>query len=194
MIGSGKSYVSKLISDTYGYHYINTDKLFKNVFNLGAYRCAMDAFAETNKIKPFKNDQYDSKYMFTRLFNEEECLTDFSLVKKLNEMNSMFLYGELLHHLTTENISPDRTIILEMATLPVSKFSQLCKKIVKVQRDVTITDILARDPGRDYMATTCLMVYQKSCFLDKIDTIVNDGCSDEELLEQFRSICESYTF
>lgn len=192
VIGNGKSYVSKLIANTYGWHHINTDKLFKEVLHKPCYMAALEEFAKPKKLVPYKNGVYDAPYMFTTLFNEEQCLTDYPILKELNELNSDFLYGELLKKLMT--ISPDDIIILEMATLPFSKFAGLCKRIFRVERYATISDILERDPNRDYMATSCVRSYQMECFGNKkMDTIFNNGYTDEEIIRQFRNNYEPHT-
>lgn len=200
LIGSGKSYVSKLVSKELGYHHLDCDALFKRVIVSQTYLKHLCRFLEEFEINPIKGGVYDSEKMFKTLFSDDQMNKNWELLKALNKFNYPFLYSEIIKELT--NIPLQDKVLIEMATLPASPISTICRQMIMVTRPIYPQDISRRDPKRDLDVVPYLIAYQServdSSTVDIIENINQDDlineepyfryASDKTILETFENI------
>lgn len=114
VIGSGKSYVTKLIADAYGYKYISADNVFKNiVLNNDSYRIALQDFLNIFEVSAFYNDKYNGHEIGDLLFSYSQMRLNFPILKAFNKLNYTYIRDALV-----EEIFGMNDCIIEMATLP----------------------------------------------------------------------------
>lgn len=199
LIGSGKTHVSKLIEKHNGFHRISSDDIFKEWIKNSIYLKNLSDFLSEFDIDPLTNGSYDSVRMFETMFSDKEMDNNWPLVKAINRFNFTYLYSGIIKEL--KNIPIDDNIIIEMATLPISAISSICKQMFLITRPVYPSDILNRDPNRNLQIVSNLIAYQ----LERIDCVseiicnINqtdlDNCSsyigyasDEKLLKDFNNL------
>ncbi len=197
LICSGKSYFSKLISEKFGYKYLDCDSIFKNqMLHDIIFRESIQKFFKQYGIECFLEDgKYNSKDVSEFLFgwNSEEHLKEFNSVVRT------FL-NPLLH----DQILKNEYVLIEMATLPDNPIKYLCDEIVCIYNkehgnqvvDKFVSEVIKRDPNRKEFHVVNIMNNQ----YESISSIPFEKClntydvenqkyfSDEELIKSFLNI------
>lgn len=199
IIGSGKTHVSKLIETRRNFHRISSDDIFKEWIKDSTYLKNLSDFLLELDVDPLTNGVYDSARMFETMFSNKEMDDNWPLVKAINKFNFTYLYSDIVKIL--KDIPLDDNIIIEMATLPSSAISTICKQLFLIARPIYPVDILKRDPNRNLQIVSNLIAYQLErtecvseiiCNIDQKDL---DTCapyigyaSDEKILEDFDNL------
>lgn len=120
VIGSGKSYVAKLIAAKRDYQHINADDLFKNkVLNNVSYRVALQNFLDIFEIPAFIDEKYNGRGIGKLLFSDSQKRLNFPALKALNKLNSTYISDALREEMFGMN-----DCIIEMTTLPNFEYLQ----------------------------------------------------------------------
>lgn len=196
LICSGKSYFSKLISETFGYKYLDCDSIFKTqLLQDELFKMTIQNFFKQYNIKCFLDDgKYNSKDVSKFLFDQYSG----NNLKEFNAVVRTFL-NPILH----KEISNNSKVLIEMATLPDNPIKHLCDHVVfvyngkhSIDHNTLFSDVYKRDPNRKYVHT---MIYNQRKILDSeyfdnyvnVYDIKNDKfVSDEELINNFLQIIE----
>lgn len=201
-IASGKSHVAKLIADTYGFKYVNSDALFKSAVRpLSKYKKAATAFFAQRGVKMLTEDgEYNTAAITECLFPQNDPM--FTDLAFFSEMNRPFIRDAL-----NEACDTSVPVLLEMATLPaIPEFYYKCtlslfvtngiagepfRKARLLERDwhrtgnLSVLMDLAQQPAFHYVhqVSRDILNWDNGAFVD-----------DAEVLRQFNNIRSTSMF
>lgn len=189
-IGSGKSYIAKLLIDQ-GYRHVNADAVFKQeVLTNPDYRKDLSSFLSRIGICAFISSVsgehvfgselshaddsviYNVRGLMDALFSPTQAGNGFPLLTALNEFNHPWMYSALFRAMS-EPSCYEVPVVLEMALLPMfANIHRLpgadCMPIIEVRGaesyGLRMEIIAARDPHRPRSYNTEILAYHEKVF------------------------------
>ncbi len=176
--GSGKSEISKILSNKINAKIIDADKVVKELYTLGQeyYNKILELFG--NKVLE-KNNKLNRNKIAEIIYNNE------SEREKLNNLTYKYVVDEIKKRVKKEkNIN----IIIDAPLLFESKLDEICDITVAVlaEKSLKINRICTRDNIEQKIAISRLAIQKEdSYYQKKADYIVtNNGKKDEINLEE----------
>lgn len=210
IIGSGKSYVAKLIAEKREYRYVNVDELIKNsIMTNESHQVRLIDFFKIFDISFFTDDtrtKVNSQIVSELLFSEAQRNLSFPILRSFNKLNETY-FADIVR----EEIYGSADCIVDMALLPMYQSIVPMNANILVRGDAFEDDIkhcsnhfdrIVNRDKRDINVTANIIRYQtnklmeyethnKSFKLDNMD-IKNGGFfPDDEILRQFDDIVMS---
>ncbi len=176
--GSGKSEISKILSNKINAKIIDADKVVKELYTPGHeyYNKILELFG--NKILE-KNNKLNRSKIAEIIYNNE------SEREKLNNLTYKYVVDEIKKMVKKEN---NNNIIIDAPLLFESKLDEICDITVAVlaEKSLKINRICTRDNIEQKIAISRLAIQKEdSYYQKKADYIVtNNGKKDEINLEE----------
>lgn len=176
--GSGKSEISKILSNKINAKIIDADKVVKELYTPGReyYNKILELFG--NKILE-KNNKLNRSKIAEIIYNNE------SEREKLNNLTYKYVVDEIKKMVKKEN---NNNIIIDAPLLFESKLDEICDITVAVlaEKSLKINRICTRDNIEQKIAISRLAIQKEdSYYQKKADYIVtNNGKKDEINLEE----------
>jgi len=176
--GSGKSEISKILSNKINAKIIDADKVVKELYTPGHeyYNKILELFG--NKILE-KNNKFNRSKIAEIIYNNE------SEREKLNNLTYKYVVDEIKKMVKKEN---NNNIIIDAPLLFESKLDEICDITVAVlaEKSLKINRICTRDNIEQKIAISRLAIQKEdSYYQKKADYIVtNNGKKDEINLEE----------
>lgn len=176
--GSGKSEISKILSNKINAKIIDADKVVKELYTPGHeyYNKILELFG--NKILE-KNNKLNRSKIAEIIYNNE------SEREKLNNLTYKYVVDEIKKMVKKEN---NNNIIIDAPLLFESKLDEICDITVAVlaEKSLKINRICTRDKIEQKIAISRLAIQKEdSYYQKKADYIVtNNGKKDEINLEE----------
>lgn len=176
--GSGKSEISKILSNKINAKIIDADKVVKELYTPGQeyYNKILELFG--NKVLE-KNNKLNRNKIAEIIYNNE------SEREKLNNLTYKYVVDEIKKMVKKEN---NNNIIIDAPLLFESKLDEICDITVAVlaEKSLKINRICTRDNIEQKIAISRLAIQKEdSYYQKKADYIVtNNGKKDEINLEE----------
>lgn len=176
--GSGKSEISKILSNKINAKIIDADKVVKELYTPGHeyYNKILELFG--NKVLE-KNNKLNRSKIAEIIYNNE------SEREKLNNLTYKYVVDEIKKMVKKEN---NNNIIIDAPLLFESKLDEICDITVAVlaEKSLKINRICTRDNIEQKIAISRLAIQKEdSYYQKKADYIVtNNGKKDEINLEE----------
>lgn len=167
LMGAGKTYFSKLLSETYNLEYVSSDLIFKEeVITNEYYKQLLVTFFEQYNIDAFDgNGKYNTEDISELLFNETQLKQEFHILSEFNDMNRCFI----IHALMNKIMNSQKDVILEMALLLENPIKELCDYIYKIVPSEIdhveyLNSLTTRNPNRKVEHIKGILNYQIKSF------------------------------